>query len=147
MLTQCKTAALRIFYGFFALIFLWMTVHIIMNGGWYYYGNTETGLLVCTALALGVLALLWRLIKVQLLLGLRLRYKPVFDIDAVFGGAVQWARTGSFPDYYDYYYTFFNNFGGLRFMYWIQRLAAALGVHDPYLIARRRGSCWASGGR
>ncbi len=158
MLTKWKIAALRFFYGFFALCFFWLTAQITRHGGWYYYGYTQTGLLAATALALGVLALVWRLIKkydaalaqhsraitaaflmfmagLQLLMGLRLRYRPVYDIDAVFGGAVQWAETGSFSDYYDYYYAFFNNLGGLRFLYWVFRLARAFGVRDYYLAA------------
>ena len=158
MLTKWKTAVLRLFYGFFALCFLWLTVQVTRHGGWYYYGYTQAGLLIYTALALGILTLVWRLVKryecalaahsravtaafllsmaaVQLLMGLRLRYKPVYDIDAVFGGAVQWAETGSFPDYYDYYYAFFNNLGGLRFLYRIFRLARALGIRDYYLAA------------
>ena len=158
MLTPRKTALLRLFYGFFALCFLWLTLRITVNGGWYYYDYTETGLLAGTALALGVFALVWQVIKkheaalarhsrpitaafllamgmLQMVLGLRLRYQPVFDIDAVFGGAAQWAQTGTFSSYYDYYYTFFNNFGGMRFLYWIFRLAGALGIRDLYLAA------------
>ena len=45
MLTKWRIAALRLFYGSFALCFLWLTVHITVNGGWYYYGYTETSLL------------------------------------------------------------------------------------------------------
>ncbi len=158
MLTKQKTAALRLFYGFFALCFLWLTAHITRHSGWTYYGHTEAGLLAATALALGILALIWRLVKryesalaahsravtaafllfmavVQLLMGLRLRYQPVYDIDAVFGGAVQWAETGSFTDYYDYYYAFFNNLGGLRFLYRVFQLAKAFGIRDYYLAA------------
>ena len=158
MLTNVRSAVLRIFYGLFALCFLWIMVPILATGGWYYYGYKAGWLLLCTALALGALLGVWRLIKrfepalvrharavtavflvvmtiAQMVLGLRLRYAPVFDIDAIFGGAVQWVETGSFPSYYDYYYTFFNNFGGLRFMYWVLRLADALGIRDWYLAA------------
>ena len=158
MLRTCKTALLRLFYILFALIFIWLTAHIMVNGGWYYYEQTELGLILAVALALIVLVNLWRLIThyeaalarraglitavflavmgiLQLVLALRLRYKPVFDIDAIFGGASQWVETGSFPSYYDYYYRFANNFGGLRSMYCILRLADMLGVRDKYLAA------------
>ena len=158
MCKTCKTAFLRLFYILFALMFLWLTAHIVVNGGWYYYEQTELGLGLAAALALAMLVCVWRLIThfetalarraklitavflacmgvVQLIISLRLRYKPVFDIDAIFGGASQWAETGSFPSYYDYYYRFANNFGGLRFMYCILRLADALGVRDKYLAA------------
>ncbi len=158
MLNTCKTAVLRLFYILFALTFIWLTAHITVNGGWYYYEQTELGLGLAVALALIVLVCVWQLIvhfetalacraglitaaflacmgAVQLIFALRLRYKPVFDIDAIFGGACQWAETGSFPSYYDYYYRFANNFGGLRFMYHILRLADMLGVRDKYLAA------------
>ena len=158
MLRTCKTNLLRLFYILFALTFLWLTAHIVVNGGWYYYEQTELGLILAVALALIVLVSVWRLITrfetalarraglitaaflacigvLQLILALRLRYRPVFDIDAIFGGASQWVETGSFPSYYDYYYRFANNFGGLRFMYHILRLADMLGVHDRYLAA------------
>ena len=158
MLNTCRTALLRLFYILFALIFIWLTAHIMVNGGWYYYEQTELGLTLAVTLALIVLVSVWRLITcfeaalacrarlvtavflacmglLQLIVALRLRYKPVFDIDAIFGGASQWAETGSFPSYYDYYYRFANNFGGLRFMYRILRLADMLGIHDKYLAA------------
>ena len=149
---------IRLFYGAFALCFAWLTVHIVVNGGWYYYGYNEVWLLVCIALALTALLWMGRLVSayqaalekhagvitavflagmaaLQMAMGLRLRYQPVFDIDALFGGAAEWAETGSFASYYDYYASFFNNFGGLRFLYLVFRLARALGVRDYYLAA------------
>ena len=146
----------RAISGAFALCFIWLIEHITVNGG--YYGYKEVRLLLCTALALGAMAGLWRLAGryeaalarrsgavtalflagmglLQMTMGLRLRYKPLFDIDAVYGAAVQWAETGSFASYYEYYGYFFNNFGALRFMYGVFRLAGALGVRDWYLAA------------
>ncbi len=148
----------RLFYCVFALCFTWLTAHIIVNGGWYYYGYKEVRLLVCVSLALGVLLCVGQLVKkyepalkkhtgvitavflavmaaLQMALGAQLRYRPVFDLDAVYGGAVEWVETGSFSSYYDYYARFFNNFGVLRFLYLIFRLARGMGIHDYYLAA------------
>ena len=46
-----------------------------------------------------------------------LRYAPSFDMDAIFGGAIQWLEEGSFPDYYDYYDWFPINLGGMCVLY------------------------------
>ena len=46
-----------------------------------------------------------------------LRFQPSFDLDAIYGGAIQWLETGSFPNYYDYFDWFPNNLGGLMFLY------------------------------
>lgn len=54
---------------------------------------------------------------VQLIMINKLRFVPSFDLDAIYGGAVQWIETGSFPDYYDYFDWFPNNLGGLCFLY------------------------------
>lgn len=153
-----KTRIVKTFFFTFALFFGWLEIHIVVNGGWYYYGYKEVKLLAYTALVLTVLLCEWALIRkhentlrkhtalitvvfltgmavLQLTMGWKLRYKPVYDIDAIFGGAVEWVETGTFASYYDYYYKFFNNFGGLRFMYWILWLAHALGLRDYYFAA------------
>lgn len=152
------TKLVQIFSFVLALCFVWLVTHILVNGGWYYYGYNEVTLLACIVLALAVLLCAWWLIKryeaalekrarlititflavmavLQMVLGWQLRYKPVFDIDAIFGGASEWVETGTFASYYDYYYTFPNNYGGLRFMYWILSVAHALGLRDYYFAA------------
>lgn len=161
MIDKVKAATLRLFYTAFFLSFIWLTAHIIVNGGWYVY--KEVRLLLCIVIALAALVGSWRFIKnfeavigkysrvitiafltlmavLQIVLGLKLRYKPIFDIDAIYGGAIEWVETGSFTSYNEYYSYFFNNFGGLRFMYWIFRIARALGMHD-YFFAAAAANC------
>jgi len=45
-----------------------------------------------------------------------LRFTPSFDQDAVYGGAIQWLQTGSFPQYYEYYGYFPNNLGAMTLL-------------------------------
>ncbi len=156
MKSRASSGLARLFYAFFALCFTWLFFHIVVNGG--YYNYQEALLLFCILSALILIMFCGRefqkheafldrhgrLISVcflslmfvlQIIFGLRLRYKPVFDVDAIFGAAVEWAETGSFPSYYEYYSYFFNNFGALRFLYQIFRLTRALGSSDYFLAA------------
>ena len=45
----------------------------------------------------------------QIIFGCILRFDPVFDMDAIYGGAIEWVETGTFASYYDYYYYFRRN--------------------------------------
>lgn len=63
-----------------------------------------------------------------------LRYAPSFDMDAIFGGAIQWLEEGSFPDYYDYYDWFPNNLGGMCVLYVFFRVGRIF-TDDYFLIA------------
>ena len=145
----------RLFYAFFALAFSWMSVHIAVRG---YYDYREVRLLLCTLGVLALLVLVWRLINrheaalarrgkvvtavflalmcaAQMLMSLHLRYQPVWDVDAIYGGAIQWVETGTFSSYYEYYSYFFNNFGGLRFLYAVFRIARWVGFQDYFMAA------------
>lgn len=63
-----------------------------------------------------------------------LRFQPSFDLNAIYGGAIQWLETGSFPDYYDYFDWFPNNLGGLTFLYFMFRIGTVF-TGDYFLIA------------
>lgn len=145
----------KLFYAMFALSFLWLTVHIVTGS---YYGYGEVRLLLCILGALMLLLGGWKLVKryeaalarrsgavtagflivmlaLQVLIGARLRYQPVFDVDAVYGGAIEWAETGTFASYYEYFSYFYNNFGGLRFLRWVFLLIRFFGGSDYYMAA------------
>lgn len=64
----------------------------------------------------------------------RLRFTPAFDLDAIFGGAIQWVQTGTFADYYDYFDWFPNNLGGLCFLYLLFKAFGHIST-DYFLIA------------
>ena len=145
----------KIFYILFSLSFLWLLNHIITDG---YYGYCEVPLLLVIICALALLLLFWHLIKkheiilakhsfeittvflslmfvAQILFGYLLRYQPIFDVDAIYGGAIEWVETGTFASYYEYFGYFFNNFGGLRFFWWVFKIARFFGCSDYYMAA------------
>ncbi|MCM1126749.1 MAG: DUF2142 domain-containing protein [Lachnospiraceae bacterium] len=64
----------------------------------------------------------------------RLRFTPIYDLDAIYGGAIQWVETGSFSNYYDYFYWFPNNLGGLCLLYFVFRIGSFLGA-DYFVMA------------
>lgn len=72
---------------------------------------------------------------VQLAMIFPLRYKPVFDVDALFGGAAEWATTGDFGSYHVYFGMFHNNWGGLLLLRIVFGLAKLVGISDFYLVA------------
>lgn len=63
-----------------------------------------------------------------------LRFVPSFDLDAIYGGAIQWAETGTFSNYYDYFDWFPNNLGGLCFFYVLFKIGR-LFSKDYFFIA------------
>ena len=52
---------------------------------------------VITAVFLAVMSAL------QMIFGALLRYQPIFDVDAIYGGAIEWVETGTFASYYNYF--------------------------------------------
>lgn len=70
----------------------------------------------------------------QVLLIDQLRYVPAFDLDAIYGGAVEWTQTGVFPSYYDYFYWFPNNLGGLCFLHGVFKLFGST-IKDYFFLA------------
>lgn len=72
---------------------------------------------------------------VQIVMIFPLRYKPVFDVDALFGGAAEWAATGDFSSYHVYFGMFHNNWGGLLLLRLVFGLARLIGISDFYLVA------------
>ena len=51
----------------------------------------------------------------QIEVGLKLRYTPALDLEAIYGGAIEWYTTGDFAAHKDYFYWFGNNLGGMAF--------------------------------
>lgn len=67
-------------------------------------------------------------------IGFALRFTPTFDMDAIYGGAVQWLQEGSFSDYYDYFGYFPNNLGGLVVLHAVFALASLFGITDFFAV-------------
>lgn len=70
----------------------------------------------------------------QVILIDQLRYVPAFDLDAIYGGAVEWTQTGAFPGYDDYFYWFPNNLGGLCLLHGVFELFGST-IKDYFFLA------------
>ncbi len=77
----------------------------------------------------------------QLVFGVRLRFVPTFDMDAVYTGAIRWTETGAIADYQDYFYYFPNNLGLLTFLKVFFSAGKALGITDYFLLGTILGAC------
>ncbi len=146
---------LKIFVWFFFGCFSAVLLGVIFNRAVYNYST----FLLCTVLALTVFiifscyllmikyqkncnayykTILWVaalvLLILQLVFGKLLRFSPIFDLEAVYKEAINWAESGTFGSYhsdtchYDYFYIFPNNLGVLSFLAVIFKVAKLLGV-------------------
>lgn len=146
----------KVFYGFFAILFGWMFVQLI-------YAKTGDGtsriqligLILLVAAVLVLVSLLIQRLQsflerfggyvlvaflvvmgtIQLVAGFRLRYTPMWDIEAIYQGAIDWVETGSFSSFYDYFYWFPNNLGGMGFLFIFFWIAHKLGITDYFGVA------------
>ena len=75
------------------------------------------------------------LLAVQIVAGLSMRYQPAWDLDAIYGGAIEWVESGSFSGYTEYFQYFPNNLGGLLFFAAIFRPMHALGGTNYFAAA------------
>ncbi|MCH5267979.1 MAG: hypothetical protein J1E62_06520 [Lachnospiraceae bacterium] len=66
--------------------------------------------------------------------GIRLRFTPVFDMSAVYDGAIEWMETGAIENYREYFHYFPNNIGLLTFLRVFFSLGKSLGITDYFLI-------------
>lgn len=150
-----------IFGCLFGFVFLMTVLGVVFNRSVYQY--TELALIAMIAAAVALLVLIYRLLSkhrkavndkfsvilvvmalvlmfVQLFVGVSLRFDPIFDLKAVFGGAEYWVQTGGFADYSaenchdNYFYIFPNNTGTLFIMYIILKGADALGISDAFSV-------------
>lgn len=71
---------------------------------------------------------------VVLMNGFKLRFTPTFDMDAIYGGAVQWVKEGSFTRYYEYYGHFPNNLGAMGFLRLCFGVAKWSGITDFFAV-------------
>lgn len=86
-------------------------------------------------LGLGVLLI------TNIICGYLLRYEPIFDLGAIYTGAIQWVETGNFMEHINwtcdanYFYFFPNNLGGMTFLYVFFKTASVFGIGDYYAVA------------
>lgn len=156
MLSHIKRYLTWIFYMLFSLCFLYLALHIVIHNT--EYGYEEITLVPFIFISLGILVFAYCKIKkhetllekryivilgsflsimavLQLVFGNMLRFTPAFDLDAIYGGAIAWAETGTFANYYEYFYYFPNNLGGLSFLRFFFSIAKGLGITDYFMVA------------
>jgi len=135
--------------------FIWMAVSIFICN---HYSYNVPILVLLTLNLLALTVIIWQLIKrheaffmkhrkaftwgflimmgaVQTAMIFPLRYTPVFDIGALYGGAAEWVTTGDFASYYEYFSMFHNNWGGLLLLRVIFGLAKLVGITDFFIVA------------
>lgn len=70
------------------------------------------------------------MLVLQLIFGFRLQFQPAFDMGAIFDGATEWVRSGTFTSQYGYMYYFPNNLGSMAYLKFFFSIAALFGVKN-----------------
>lgn len=144
-----------VFYVVFLFLFTFLTLGILFCNIGYEYNLFLLFTFVCLFALLSAALCIWirkyaeRLVNyetiilplllgvffiIQVYLGFRLRFESAFDFAAVYRGAAQWAETGSFPDYYEYYHYFPNNLGAMAFLFLFFKGARFFGITDYFMV-------------
>lgn len=77
----------------------------------------------------------------QLIFGFRIRFEPIWDLEAIYKGAITWVEQGTFTGYSsdtchtDYFYIFPNNLGSMAFLAGIFKISNTLGCYDYFAVA------------
>ena len=71
----------------------------------------------------------------EMIFALMLRHGAWYDVGALHQGAAEWAETGTFAGFYEYYGYFPNNLGGMTFLYVFFKAASLAGFTDYYAVA------------
>ncbi len=151
MTNRIKDFLAFIFYAFFAVCFSYLLTNILLKNSEHNYKRLT--LSVCILITVFLLTLIYKvfakheaflcknykpilvtflavMMVLQVSFGLLLRFKPDFDMESVYQGAIDWVQTGSFSKYYDYYYYFPNNLGSMGFLYFFFKVASLFGIKD-----------------
>lgn len=151
-----RQKVMKLFYAVFALCFGWLFMHIVFFGSRYDYEGWPLMLWILCVLAM--FFLLDYFIKkyenilekchlylvaiflvfmgaAQLNFGMQLRFTPAWDLQAIYDGAIEWVKTGTFASFYEYFYWFPNNLGGLNFFHGVFCVADMLGIEDFFSVA------------
>ena len=72
---------------------------------------------------------------IEIVLGIALRYDPLWDVGAIHKGAIEWVETGTFENYYEYFYRFPNNLAAMAFLHLFFKIASIFGIKDYFAIS------------
>lgn len=136
MFNKLKRFLVYIFCAFFVVCFSYLLVNIFLKNGEYNYKKQTLAIYIVAVVSLLtfiysrlskheafftkhykkiLVSFLSIMMIAQVSFGLLLRFTPDFDISAVYDGAIEWAQTGTFTSFFDYYYHFPNNLGAMTF--------------------------------
>jgi hypothetical protein len=150
-----SVALRRGFYALFTITFGWVLINSIfrsqhgLNGALLLFltaaftalfalffnalrRRPEPSSVACAAVLTGFIAVTAGML---LVIGLRLRYTPAFDLDAIFGGGRDWVLTGSFDRYQEYFAMFITNLGGLFLFRCVFSVYSLFGGNDFFAAA------------
>lgn len=148
-----KDLIYRIFYGLFAFCFGFVSLKILFGDTFHNYNLGMLLLYLLLGLCIigtgnsffksqqkfidkyfSYILLFFSICYGSLLLynGFTLRFTPSFDMDAIYGGAIQWLEEGTFSNYYEYYGYFPNNLGAMAFLHTIFKIVSLFGIKDYF---------------
>lgn len=142
------------FYALFSVVFTWVMIYVIFQNQY----HESAYLIPMTVVCLAVLVLIYRALKkygnisenryryillvfcavmfiIQVIISGVLEFDPVFDMGAVYHGAVEWVETGTFEGYYDYFSANPNNSGAMLFLFVIFKLCFFVGIENFFMTA------------
>lgn len=152
---KVKTVLYKTFYAIFLCAFLVVFGKVLFADSIYQYDTVRLLMYLIPAAALVVLAYFllsryrevieryYRIILAGfvalygiliLVYGFQLRFTPTFDMDSIYGGAIEWLQEGTFSSYYEYYGYFPNNLGAMTILHLIFSIAAVFGISDFFAV-------------
>ncbi len=123
---------------FIMLLLIAVFITLIALFGYWFYKNEEVLQRHFSKIALATALFLF---AVQMLMLPLLRFDPIFDLEAIYRGAIEMSEGRSFADYRsntchtDYFYIFPNNLGSMTFLAAIFKIAGVFGIKDYFTVA------------
>lgn len=156
MITKEKKIFIYVFFVIFSVCFSFILANILFGNTEYNYKTLTLILFVIISIYLLTLmytrlskhemflnqhyktiliSFLFIMLILQLSFGSMLRFQPTFDIEAIYQGSIDWMQTGSFSNYYTYFYYFPNNLGSMAFLHFIFVIASFFRFKDYTFVA------------
>ena len=149
-----KRALSWMFYALFSIVFTWVMIYVIFQNQY----HESAYLIPVSIVCLAVLAAIYKMLEkyestledkykyilpafcvvmfiIQIIMSNILEFNPVFDMGAVYHGAVEWVETGTFEGYYDYFSANPNNAGAMVFLFVIFKLCSFVGIENFFMAA------------
>ena len=149
-----KKKIIWLFYLLFAICFTFTAINIILHNTYY----KALHLICVTTICLVGLTIIYKNLSknekfieknynkilisfgigmfiIEIVLGIALRYDPLWDVGAIHKGAIEWVETGTFENYYEYFYRFPNNLAAMAFLHLFFKIASIFGIKDYFAVS------------